>query len=451
MLTPGDYGLYGKVLAITTLLLILRDMGLGIATIQSPDISQQQVSNLFWASTFIAFVMSVAVIIAAPLLAAFYNDPRVTGMARVIAISLFLGGMQLQHRALLERRMQFNATATIELSSAAIGVATAIVVASLNGGYWALAAMHVSTQLSSLIGNAAIGRWRPSLPRDWSGTRSLLRFGGSLAGFKFLHHSARDVAPNILIGKYLGDFALGSYTRAVQLLTLPVTMIILPIGPVAVSMLSRVIDDPVRVRRAHLQMVDRVTFLSIPTVAVLIAASDWIVAIMLGNQWRGTADVFAILALATLPMILGDTSDWLFMAYGKANALFNYGLLRIVFVVAGAVIGLSGGLIGAAWGIALSRLLLVLPLQFFVTDRHTPVSSLDMVKTILPSTLLGVVIVAAARTMRLLIPEMQNAFVGLAATAGLSLAIIATAVLLFPPLQRSMAGLGELFRLRRTA
>jgi PST family polysaccharide transporter len=198
-------------------------------------------------------------------------------------------------------------------------------------------------------------------------------------------------------------------------------------------------------------MVDRVTFLAVPTVAVLIAASDWIVAIMLGDQWRTTADVFAILALATLPMILGDTSDWLFMAYGKAHTLFNYGLLRVAIVVAGAVIGLGGGLIGAAWGIALSRLLLVLPLQFFVTERHTPVSSLDMIRTILPSTLLGIAIVAAARAMRLFIPDMPNAFVGVAATAGLSLAIIGTAVLVFPPLQRSMAGLGELFRLQRTA
>jgi PST family polysaccharide transporter len=278
-----------------------------------------------------------------------------------------------------------------------------------------------------------------------------MQFGGGLTAFKILHYSARDIAPNILIGKYLGDFALGSYTRAVQILTLPVVMIIMPIGPVAVSMLSKVIDDPIRVRRAHLQMVDRVAFLSIPTVAVLIAASDWIVAIMLGSQWTATADVFAILALATLPMILGDTSDWLFMAYGKARTLFNYGVLRVIFVIAGVIVGFRGGLIGVAWGIALSRLLLVFPLQFFVTGRHTPVSSTDMIKTILPSTLLGVAIVAAARTMRAFVPEMHNAFIGLAATTALSLAIIGMAVIVFPPLRRSSYGLAELFKLRKAA
>jgi hypothetical protein len=108
-------------------------------------------------------------------------------------------------------------------------------------------------------------------------------------------------------------------------------------------------------------------------------------------------------------------------------------------------------LIGVAWGIALSRLLLVFPLQFFVTGRHTPVSGTDMIKAILPSTLLGVVIVAAARTMRVLVPEVPNAFVGLASTTVLSLTIIGLAVLVFPPLRRSSYGLAELFKLRKAA
>src|SRR6187402_1111780 len=67
MLSPDDYGLYGKVLAVTTLLLILRDMGLGVATIQSAEINQQQVSNLFWLSTGIAVALSLAVAVTAPL------------------------------------------------------------------------------------------------------------------------------------------------------------------------------------------------------------------------------------------------------------------------------------------------------------------------------------------------------------------------------------------------
>src|SRR4051812_33603200 len=48
LLSPGDFGLFAMVVAVTSALLIFKDLGLCDAIIQCPSINHQQISTLFW-------------------------------------------------------------------------------------------------------------------------------------------------------------------------------------------------------------------------------------------------------------------------------------------------------------------------------------------------------------------------------------------------------------------
>ena len=48
LLTPRDFGLVGMVTAITGVLSLFRDFGLSSAAIQQVEVTDQQVSTLFW-------------------------------------------------------------------------------------------------------------------------------------------------------------------------------------------------------------------------------------------------------------------------------------------------------------------------------------------------------------------------------------------------------------------
>src|SRR6185295_15086644 len=48
LLTPYDYGLIGMVAVVTGFVSIFKDMGLSVATVQRQEISNDQISTLFW-------------------------------------------------------------------------------------------------------------------------------------------------------------------------------------------------------------------------------------------------------------------------------------------------------------------------------------------------------------------------------------------------------------------
>ena len=48
LLTPADFGLLAMVATFTRLIQLFRDLGLGTVTVQRTDISQEQVSYMFW-------------------------------------------------------------------------------------------------------------------------------------------------------------------------------------------------------------------------------------------------------------------------------------------------------------------------------------------------------------------------------------------------------------------
>ena len=66
---------------------------------------------------------------------------------------------------------------------------------------------------------------------------------------------------------------------------------------VAVPSLSRLWDSPEDYRRAYLRMLEKIAFLTMPGVAIMIATSDWVVAIILGPQWREVGKLLGILGV----------------------------------------------------------------------------------------------------------------------------------------------------------
>jgi len=442
MLTPDDYGLYGKVLAIVTLMIVIRNMGFGAATVQRSEINQQQVSNLFWISATIGLLIASATVCVAPLLADFYEDKRVVGVTHGLAVSLFLGALQIQHLAILHRQMRFNAVAVVEIVGSLVGILAAIGLALNGGGYWALVLMHVTTQFVSVVTVVCITGWFPGLPRQWAETWPLICFGGNLMGFKLQQYVAANTS-NVLLGKFVNDAALGNFTRAYQLLMLPMRLVFTPLGTVAVSMLSRVKGDgDDRLRKVYLQLLDRVAFATIPVIAFLISTSDWIVAIALGPQWSETVLLFLILGYGVIFGPVSDTSDWLFVATGKTRQLFRFGFLHMTFTVTGTVVGLIGwGVEGVAWGIALSSLLCRIPLKLILTTYFTPVSAFDMIRTVAPACLLGACFVAGIKVMRVTVDPTMHPVLGVAAAGLCCLLTGAIVFLLVRPVRRSILGI----------
>jgi O-antigen/teichoic acid export membrane protein len=80
LLNPHDYGLIAMVATVLGFLRIFNDAGLTTVTIQREDITNAQVSNLFWLNVLVAGSTTMLIAAAAPLIAWFYREPDLIGI-----------------------------------------------------------------------------------------------------------------------------------------------------------------------------------------------------------------------------------------------------------------------------------------------------------------------------------------------------------------------------------
>src|SRR5580692_7807293 len=357
LLTPADFGLVAMVTAITGLGQAFADLGLSEATIQCQEISHNQVSTLFWINVAIGLTLTSITAALAPVLAWFYHEPRLKDISFLVSLTFLIGGLRVQHDALLRRQMRFRSLAIRDVASYVLAVPVAIVMAWRGAGYWAIVALPLTLNLTQMSLSWLMVRWIPGLPRRDAKVRSLIAFGGNVAA-SYLIFNVNSNADNVLIGWYWGAGPLGLYSRAYNLLMLPVRQLGGPARSVAIPAFSRVQDDPERLARYYLRTVNVIMWIVAPIFGFLFVAAAPIILLALGSRWRGAAPVFQILAIFALGQLLLESTLWLFVSRGQSKQLLKLLLVISPIIIASYAIGLPFGTKGVALSGSLGLLLI---------------------------------------------------------------------------------------------
>jgi O-antigen/teichoic acid export membrane protein len=436
LLTPQDYGVIAMVAVVTNFSYPFRNLGLSAATIQSSTINNEQVSNLFWINVGLSVAVMFLTIALAPVVAWFYGEPRLISITIVLAIGFIFSGLAIQHEALLKRQMRFFGLAVSELASMICGTAAAIVLAWWGAGYWALVSANLANGLSFTTCIWIACRWRPSLPVRKSGVRTMLKFGTNLTGNNILNYIARNI-DNLLIGRVWGPRQLGLYSRAYQLLLLPLDQITTPIDGVALTALSRVTDDPERYRVAYVRMLEKLAMVTMPTMALMIGTSDWLVRVMLGPQWIETGRIFAILGVLGLVEPISNTMGWLLISQGRSHHVFQWGVIDAILSIASILIGLRWGAVGVATSYAVSGICIRKPLQFWFVTRIGPVGTKEFYQAIGSSIVAALAVVAALLIFRAYV-ELAHPLAGLIASTAIAVVVSMLSFSLLPSGRRAL-------------
>jgi PST family polysaccharide transporter len=398
-LSPEDYGLIGMVGIVLAFAFALKDVGLGSATIQRAELTEAQVSTLFWINAMVGFALMLLTGACAPLIARFYGEARIVWITLAYAPTLLVSGLTLQHDALLRRRMRFTALAMIELLSLGIGVAVALLLAWYGAHYWALVA---NALCQAVVYAAAVWLtcgWRPGLPVWRSGIGPMLAFGGNLTGFSIVNLLSRNL-DKTLLGRFWGSAQVGLYERAYQVLLLPIQQINTPISSVAISALSRLVDSPERYRAAYLRILEKLVIVTMPFMVFLIASSDSVVLLLLGPTWAEVSRIFAWLGIAGVLQPACNTGGWLFVTQGRTRQMLHWGLMSSVIIILSIVVGLPWGAVGVAASYALVYVVIVVPFQFWFMGREGPVRTADFYRTIAPGACASLIALLAAMGCR---------------------------------------------------
>jgi polysaccharide transporter, PST family len=406
LLLPGDYGLIAMAAPVIALVQLVANLGLGQAVIQHPDIRQDEVSSLFWLGLVINIFMSVLVGLFSPILAWLYHDSRLILVCIVLAGLIPISGLTTQPAALLSRNLRFGTLALLDVAPPAVNLSTAFVAAWFGWGCWSLIVGMASESVFGAVLLWCVSTWRPSLIAFNKSTWGLVAVGGHLTLFKLAQYLT-TTCDNILISTTQGAIALGLYDKAYKTVTLTVGQLLAPTNQIALPLLTRLLREPDRYKRAYVSMLQIPLLFGAPGILYVLVFAKPLMSILLGSNWNGIAPMVSWLCLGSLASPLYSSSYWLFVSQGRAREQVRYGIITSVISIVSFVAGLPWGPAGVAAGAGLSFFFLCTPLTCWAVTRAGPVNSGDLLFAVLPMAAASLAAVGALLTISRIAPTDQ--------------------------------------------
>lgn len=349
LIDPESFGLVAMTLAFVGLAQIFRDLGLSVAALRTPNLTQGQQSNLFWINAALGLVLTVVVYLLAWPIAGFYGDDRLVGIVQALSVTYVLGGCAVQFRVAINRSLRWVALTLSDLMPQVIGFIVAAIIAVYGYGIAALVAQQIIAALVTLVMTVSLARWWPGLPGRRRGTKPLIKFGTSFATTQLLGYFTRNV-DSIAIGNVWGASPLGLYDRAYQLAVVPLTQLNAPLSQVAIPVLSRVIENKERFAAAIRESQLISVYVTSSVLFLIAGLGTPIIVVFLGEEWLPSGILLSVLAVSGVFRSLTQISFWIFASQGKARSQLYMQLVGQPIVVICLLLGLPWGALGVAVG-----------------------------------------------------------------------------------------------------
>lgn len=350
LLSPEDYGLLAMATVFVAFLLMMAEAGLGQALVQKQDVDKTSLRQTFGIVVVVNLSLMIVLNLLTPAIAVFFEDDRLVPILRVLSLQFVIITVILIPEVQLQRKLEFKNLSLIDLTAAISSSVLTLALAFAEYGVWALVWGNLFGGIWKAV---AINFMAPSrlLPSFyWGGMRGVLFFGGNITMARLLWFFFTQIDV-IIVGKLLGKEALGLYSVAMHLASLPVQRVSGILNQVAFPVFSRFQQDHENLGGFVIKAIRALSFIAFPILWGISSIANEIVSLFLGQRWDG-----AILPLKLLPLMmpLRMVSNFLPAAtdaLGRPDISLKNVLLASLIMPVAFIIGSQWGVIGVvmAW------------------------------------------------------------------------------------------------------
>ena len=368
LLSPEDFGIMTAATAVVGFLSGLQDLGIGQALVQYSALEVVHIRAGFTFSLVVGAGLTLGVWGVAPIIARFFPFEGMATILRVLAFSFLLTDTSVVARALLQREMRFRALAGLEALSYAVGyVAVAIPLAIFGFKVWALVGAYLAEVFVSGMGALLLRPhdFRPLL--DGCAIKELLKFGGGYTITRIANYASTQ-ADKVVVGRWLGAYQLGIYSRAYYFVATASTFVESTFGRVLFPVMTQLQHEQERLASTYLHALSLINLMLCPIVIISIVIAPELINVLLGKQWVETVFPFRLLAPGIWFVTLYEVSFCLIKAKGAVYPLGKMQILYFGLVIVGALLGQRWGVNAVAVGVMIAMavnalMIIVLSLQ----------------------------------------------------------------------------------------
>lgn len=297
LLAPEVYGLMALVTVFTAVLQVFVDSGMGSALIQKKDADDLDFSSVFFFNLVMCITLYLLLFFCAPFIAAFYNNPELTSVIRVLGITLLIAGVKNVQQAYVSRKLQFKRFFFATLGGTIGAAVLGITLAYMGFGIWALVAQNLFNSMIDTVILWFTVRWRPKLLFSFKRLKGLLRYGWKLLVSSLLHTFYLNLR-TLIIGKLYTTADLAYYEKGQSFPTLIVSNINASIDSVLLPTMSGVQDSRESVKAITRRAIVTSSYLMWPMMVGLAVVSKPLVVLLLTEKWLEAVPFLQIICFA---------------------------------------------------------------------------------------------------------------------------------------------------------
>lgn len=251
VLDPADFGIVSMVTIFFTLSSIFIDSGMGQALIRKKNLTDTDISSVFFFNIGMATFFAIILFVASPFIADFYNVPILSSVVKIMAVSMIISSMGSVQGALINRNVNFKSTSVTNIIVSLTAGTIGILLAYWGAGVYALVWKSLIASLLTTISLWYISGWWPRLTFSYQSIKELFGFSGKLVINSIMSMFYND-GIGTLIGKFYSPAALGYFNKGQSTAQLP-TGILGVIVTVTYPLFSKFQDDKKQLENIYLK------------------------------------------------------------------------------------------------------------------------------------------------------------------------------------------------------
>lgn len=402
LLSPADYGMVGMLTIFSLIAVSLQESGFISALNRKKDARQEDYNAVFWFNVMCSTTVYIVLFFLSPLIAAWFRQPVLVPLARLMFLSFVISSFATPPRAWLFRNLRVKQTAIITMVALVASGVTGVTLAWNGFAYWGIAWQNITYCLFITIGSWMAAEWRPTFHLDFRPLRGMIGFSSKLLATNIFTHINNNLF-SLFFGRLYGERMVGYYNQANKWTGMGYNTLTGMVWSVTQPLFARLsYDDPQRMREVFRKMLRFTCFLSFPSLFGLGLIAPEFITIAITDKWLPSAQLMQLLCVGGAFMPVASLYSNFLISQGKSN-VFMYNTMAQCLVQMLCMVALYPyGVEAMVVAYVVVNILWVFAWHFFVRRTMT-LTLVESLRDMFPFMVLSLLAMAAAWGASLLV------------------------------------------------
>lgn len=415
LLLPADFGFVAMATSFIALIELLGAFGFDTALIRLQAVTRHHLDTAWTLNVITGTVIATLLVTGSGVAAAYYNEPRLTNVIGVLAVSSIVGALENVGVVQFRIQLDFAAEFRFQLIKRLVAFSVTVLLAFILRSYWALIAGLIAGRVASTCGSYMVSSYRPAF--------SLVAVGELFNFSKWLLLNSmigvlKERGFDFIVGRIAGVTSLGIFNVGSAIATMASTELVGPINRAVFPGYAKLVVDMPVLRKSFCSVMGVIALCVAPAGVGMAAIAPVACAVLLGPKWMSAVPIIEVMAIQGAVSALQTNMYSAYLAMNKPHVpMWTGGAYVAVLGALSIWLTRLYGVEGTAWACLITAIVFV-PVNYVIVLHYLELGWTPILAQMWRPVVGSMAVWGAARWVVIALGEIQPPFVAMIIAIG---------------------------------